>query len=99
MLDYEHCLQVAIDAAKKASDIVKRGYENRNKEVETKADMETNLVTESDKASENTIISVLKKSFPDYKIISEEFHDGEELTDDPTWIIDPIDGTTNFVHV
>lgn len=50
---------------------------------------------------EELIINSLSKQFPDHKFIGEESTaDGKkvELTDAPTWIIDPIDGTLNFVH-
>lgn len=42
------------------------------------------------------IIEHLKNNFPDFKFISEETNDSNELTDAPTWCIDPIDGTTNL---
>lgn len=58
-------------------------------------------MTETDKAVENLLISELSARFADHKFIGEESAaDGTTytLTDAPTWIIDPIDGTTNFVH-
>ncbi|XP_004922007.1 inositol monophosphatase 1 [Bombyx mori] len=59
------------------------------------------LVTEIDKKVEDTLVGGLSKAFPDHKFIGEEsVADGTkcELTDSPTWIIDPVDGTMNFVH-
>nr|XP_012139068.1 PREDICTED: inositol monophosphatase 2-like isoform X2 [Megachile rotundata] len=58
------------------------------------------LVTEYDRKIEDVIIGNLKSKFPNHRFIGEESTGKElpELTDDPTWIIDPIDGTTNFVH-
>ncbi|CAH8653460.1 unnamed protein product [Schistosoma bovis] len=56
------------------------------------------LVTEVDKAVENYICQEILSSFPTHKIIAEEGYSGNaELTCSPTWIIDPIDGTSNFV--
>ncbi|RYY46642.1 MAG: inositol monophosphatase [Chitinophagaceae bacterium] len=56
-----------------------------------------NLVTEADHAAEKAIIEVIKHSYPDHFILSEET--GELKTDsDYKWIIDPIDGTVNFAH-
>ncbi|XP_018654347.1 inositol monophosphatase [Schistosoma mansoni] len=56
------------------------------------------LVTEVDKAVENYICQEILASFPTHKIIAEEGYSGNaELTCSPTWIIDPIDGTSNFV--
>lgn len=55
-----------------------------------------------DKDAEATIISTLRDAFPDHRFIGEEATAAQgftsELTDEPTWCIDPLDGTTNFVH-
>ncbi|KAL7720362.1 Inositol-1-monophosphatase [Entamoeba marina] len=55
-------------------------------------------VTETDKAVETYLIQSLKASFPTHKFVGEETTSSSEVTSAPTWIIDPIDGTTNFVH-
>jgi myo-inositol-1(or 4)-monophosphatase len=56
-----------------------------------------NLVTEADHASEKAIIEVIKSTFPEHHILSEEV--GEIVQDSNyKWIIDPIDGTINFAH-
>ncbi len=69
--------------------------------------MSVDLVTETDKACEDYIIGTLKKRFPSHVFIGEESSftgpDGAplgplELSEAPTWIIDPLDGTTNYVH-
>lgn len=68
--------------------------------VDTKS-CDVDLVTETDQKIEKLLISGLSSEFPDHKFIGEEsVADGGNctLTDDPTWIIDPIDGTMNFVH-
>ncbi|EPB70443.1 inositol monophosphatase family protein, partial [Ancylostoma ceylanicum] len=68
--------------------------------VKTKAS-DTDLVTETDQAVEKLLIEGLSAAFPDHKFIGEESTASGasiEWTDAPTWIIDPIDGTTNFVH-
>nr|XP_008199777.1 PREDICTED: inositol monophosphatase 1 isoform X3 [Tribolium castaneum] len=62
---------------------------------------EIDLVTETDQQVEKLLIQNLGKDFPDHKFIGEESVAGGSqctLTDSPTWIIDPIDGTMNFVH-
>ncbi|XP_018328562.1 inositol monophosphatase 2 [Agrilus planipennis] len=60
------------------------------------------LVTEFDRKIEEVLINELKKKFPSHKFIGEEesFTKNKinDLTDDPTWIVDPIDGTSNFVR-
>lgn len=57
-------------------------------------------VTEYDRQIENIIIGGLKRAFTNHRFIAEEStgKDLPELTDAPTWIIDPIDGTVNFIH-
>ncbi|EDR25511.1 inositol monophosphatase, putative [Entamoeba dispar SAW760] len=56
-------------------------------------------VTETDKGVEQYLISSLHAAFPTHRFVGEETNDThKELTDEPTWIIDPVDGTTNFVH-
>ncbi|PKU64758.1 inositol monophosphatase 3 [Dendrobium catenatum] len=91
-------LDVAVDAAKKAGEVIRRGF-YQTKHVEHKGLVD--LVTETDKECEELIFNHLKKHFPSHKFIGEETSAAlgtSELTDDPTWIVDPLDGTTNFVH-
>lgn len=56
-----------------------------------------NLVTEVDKASELLIRNIIREDFPDHGIIGEEFEQ-KESSGQYNWVIDPIDGTTNFAH-
>ncbi|POS87922.1 inositol monophosphatase [Erysiphe pulchra] len=59
----------------------------------------TDIVTETDRAVEKHVSTRLISAFPDFKFIGEEtYSPGQKLTDEPTFIVDPIDGTTNFVH-
>ncbi|BES89613.1 inositol monophosphatase [Nesidiocoris tenuis] len=71
------------------------------KTIQTKAS-NIDFVTETDKEVECMIINGLKTEFPDHKFIGEETAAETNmplvLTDEPTWIIDPVDGTLNFVH-
>jgi len=63
--------------------------------------MTVDFVTEADKASEDIIVKRIRTKYPTHKIIGEEggFQNGEDkFTNDPTWVIDPLDGTTNFCH-
>ena len=57
-----------------------------------------NLVTDVDKACESLIIKSLKKEFPDYLILSEEAGGSYKKSKAPKWVIDPLDGTTNYAH-
>ncbi|RKL31197.1 hypothetical protein BFJ72_g11214 [Fusarium proliferatum] len=57
------------------------------------------IVTETDQAVEMVIYERLQQQFPTFAFLGEEtFKDGTTLTDEPTFIVDPIDGTSNFVH-
>jgi len=58
------------------------------------------LVTDTDRKVEEYIIKTLAARFPTSRFLAEESSDSqsEVLSDEPTWVIDPIDGTTNFVH-
>lgn len=59
----------------------------------------TDLVTETDRAVEKHVSTRLLSEFPEFQFIGEEtYFPGQRLTDEPTFIVDPIDGTTNFVH-
>lgn len=56
------------------------------------------LVTVADFASERTIVEAVRTKFPDHRVLSEEAGWSDRTGDGPTWIVDPLDGTTNFVH-
>lgn len=59
----------------------------------------TDIVTETDRAVETLVATRLKSRYPEYDFIGEEtFDPGKGITDAPSWIVDPIDGTSNFVH-
>ena len=91
---YEFAIKLTHDAAQ----ILKTAINGMKKVDEKLGDWD--LVTEYDRKIEDIIIGNLKSKFPNHRFIGEESTGKElpELTDDPTWIIDPIDGTTNFVH-
>ena len=90
----DHFLKTAIKAAKEAGQIMlkRRGHPGK---IDYKGRI--NLVTEVDLLCEKKIIECIKNDYPDHSILAEE--SGESATDsDYKWIIDPIDGTTNFAH-
>jgi len=72
----------------------------KEKNVQHKDAATIDLVTETDQAVEKLIIENIRKTYPDHSIIAEESYKGGSYnyTKNPTWIVDPIDGTTNFVH-
>ncbi len=90
-------LNVMIKASEKASKILIRDFgEIENLQVSKKGPRD--FVTNSDLKVEKIIIDELKKARPYYSIISEEKGKEENDDNDNTWIIDPIDGTINFLH-
>ncbi len=87
-------LQTAIEAARQAGRVIAERYPaGRTVTVKGYRD----LVTEADIAAEEVIIDLIQGRFPDHTIVSEEAG-GSEITNDYTWIVDPLDGTTNYVH-
>lgn len=99
MSDYSHYLHTALTCAHQAGLLIKEQHA-KAKKFDTKSN-NSDCVTETDKASEELILSMIKSTYPTHSIISEESHctDGKyDVTDNVTWLIDPIDGTNNFVH-
>lgn len=88
--------ETALQAALAAGDILK-DYHKKSYAISTKG-REHNLVTEVDLKAENAIISAIKATFPDHNIFSEEAGILPANPEAPTWLIDPLDGTFNFVH-
>ncbi|QLB13935.1 inositol monophosphatase [Bisgaardia hudsonensis] len=90
-------LNIAIRAARKAGNVIAKGYERRD-EIQTITKSENDFVTNIDKASEAAIIEVIKASYPEHTIITEESGALQGKDNDTQWVIDPLDGTTNFVY-
>jgi myo-inositol-1(or 4)-monophosphatase len=89
-------LKVAIEAAKEAGKFLKYSV-GKAKNIETKKGEERNLVTEIDRGAEERIITIVKRHFPHHAILAEE-SGASESSADYKWVIDPLDGTTNFLH-
>ncbi|MGH0176260.1 UNVERIFIED_CONTAM: hypothetical protein FKN15_013244 [Acipenser sinensis] len=98
---WAECMDHGVAAARKAGDVVREALKNEGCMSVMLKSSPADLVTETDQKVESMIISSIKKKFPTHSFIGEESVAAGEssiLTDNPTWIIDPIDGTTNFVH-
>jgi len=87
-------LRVALEAARAAGEVLRDGFEARP-EIRYKG--EVDLVTETDERAEEVIKGALLGAYPSYGMLGEEGGEtpGEE---DARWIVDPLDGTTNFAH-
>ncbi|SEA32913.1 inositol monophosphatase family protein [Microbulbifer marinus] len=93
----EPMLNIALRAARKAGELIERAWERGDlMKFEEKA--RNDFVTEVDKASEQEIIYHLRKAYPKHSIRAEESGLQEGAEPDYEWIIDPLDGTTNFIH-
>jgi len=89
-------LDFAIDVARAAGDVLKH-YMDREKQVALKG--RANLVTIADKESEALVIRRILERYPAHAILAEESGiSGADAGDEGKWIIDPLDGTTNFAH-
>ncbi len=92
-------INTAVKAARRAASIITRAsFEVEQLRVTTKN--HNDFVTEVDQAAEQAIIDVLRQAYPDHAILAEESGASANLHDDNenVWIIDPLDGTTNFIH-
>jgi len=89
-------LQVALHASDAADAISLSGFTSRSFGVTRKAD--NSEVTDIDRATEQAIVASLSSARPDYGIYGEEFGTSGPANAEATWVIDPIDGTTNFVR-
>lgn len=90
-------LEIAIEAAKTAGRFLKYNL-GHVKNVKNKFGQEKNLVTEIDKGSEKIILGILKENFPEHSILSEEGGGKKKPASRYKWVIDPLDGTTNYTH-
>jgi myo-inositol-1(or 4)-monophosphatase len=89
-------LHIAVEAAKEAGRYLKYSV-GKVKSIEMKQGEERNLVSEIDKTSEAKIISIIKRHYPNHAILAEE-SGASSASADYKWVIDPLDGTTNFLH-
>jgi myo-inositol-1(or 4)-monophosphatase len=96
MIHTSHLLEIAVTTAREAGKFLRQSI-GKVGSVETKESQERNLVSDIDKQSEELIIGMIRKHFPDHAILAEEGGKGRE-TSDYKWVIDPLDGTTNFLH-
>jgi myo-inositol-1(or 4)-monophosphatase len=88
-------LNIAVKAARRAGDIIVRAIP-RLEAVQVESKGRNDFVTEIDKAAEADIIQTIRRLHPDHAILAEE--SGASGDSEVLWIIDPLDGTTNFMH-
>ncbi len=88
-------LNIGIRAAHAAGDHIVK-YVDRIQGISISSKGRNDFVTEVDKQAESIIIDILHKAYPNHGILAEE--SGKQGDDEYQWIIDPLDGTTNFLH-
>lgn len=90
----DQAYRVAVEAALEAGRIL-RWHFQRGLEIRYKGEID--LVTEADLASEQAVLARIQSAFPDHRVLAEE--SGGTDRDSPwLWVVDPLDGTTNFAH-
>ena len=91
----EAMLNVAVMAARRGGDTLFRSL-NRLDKLTIEKKGRNDFVSEADRNAENAVISVIHKHYPEQAILAEE--SGEQGDSEYLWIIDPLDGTTNYLH-
>jgi myo-inositol-1(or 4)-monophosphatase len=92
-------VQIAIRAARRAGEVIRRQADRLDRiRVQEKAPHD--FVSEVDRAAEAAIVEVIRSAHPDHAILAEEggLSDPAEGRGEDRWIVDPLDGTTNFLH-
>jgi len=88
-------LNIAVKAARRAGNLIHRAADNLDHLTVTKKS-HADYVSEVDRAAERIIIEALQQAYPTHAILAEE--SGAQGESEYVWIIDPLDGTTNFLH-
>lgn len=90
-------LNIAIRAARNAGQVIVKGFTNPDN-LETRQKGQNDFVTNVDLDAENAIVNTIRKSYPEHTIIGEECGELTGSNPDYQWIVDSLDGTTNFIN-
>jgi myo-inositol-1(or 4)-monophosphatase len=90
-------LNIAVKAARRAGSIINRAALEGGA-LEVKAKDKNDFVTQVDRAAEQAIIGVIRTAYPEHRILAEESGDTPGARPEYLWVIDPLDGTTNYIH-
>ena len=97
-------LNSALDTARRAADAAAAVHKEQATSVgivDAREKGRADYVSATDLAAQDACVAVIRESHPDHAIVAEEGHDGDpddKPPSGPAWIIDPLDGTTNFLH-
>ena len=90
-------LNIAVRAARRAGSIINRAALDGGGALKVTSKRAKDFVTQVDQAAEQAIIDIVRKSYPEHGFLAEESGASGEQAEF-VWIIDPLDGTTNFIH-
>lgn len=93
---HQELLQTAVDAARAGAGVLRRYFRSAALRVDIKG--EHDFVTQADRESEAAVVSVLRQRFPEHRIVGEEGGASAGGSGEYQWLIDPLDGTTNFLQ-
>ena len=89
-------LNIAVKAARRAGSIINRAA--LEGALEVRAKNRNDFVTQVDRAAEQAVIDVIRRAYPDHGFLAEESGASAGARAEYRWVIDPLDGTTNFIH-
>ena len=90
-------LITAVKAARRAGQIINRASLDIE-QIKVSVKQQADFVTEVDRLAEDAIIDILREAYPEHSILAEESGTSGDSQAEYQWIIDPLDGTTNFIH-
>ena len=95
--DSRHCkiLERGLASSQRRSEVIRASW-HQPRSIDYKGPID--LVTSVDRAAEQSIVEVLRREFPEHSILAEEATEIAGASNEYRWIIDPLDGTTNFAH-
>ena len=97
MVSHSGLITVMQKAARKAAPRLRRDY-GEVEQLQVSKKGPADFVSMADKRAEATILDELRTARPDWRILSEESGESDGNPDKPRWIVDPLDGTSNFLH-
>jgi myo-inositol-1(or 4)-monophosphatase len=89
-------LNIAVKAARRAGSLINRAA--LEGALEVRAKNRNDFVTQVDKAAEQAIIDVIRRAYPEHSVLAEESGASAGARPEFLWVIDPLDGTTNYIH-
>ncbi|PPE75627.1 inositol monophosphatase [Solimonas fluminis] len=88
-------VNIAVSAARAGGNFIMRHFE-RSDQLVIERKSRNDFVTQVDRGAEQEILAIIRKAYPQHAVLAEE--SGAQGENEVTWIIDPLDGTTNFLH-